>query len=214
MTRRPPTGAPATVVPLAPHDQPRAARPGASRRPSAASAGIVFMGGGADISNATAAAEFNVFHDPEAAAIVLDARADHGIPVTMYGLDVFYDPLVTDVDVAGSSRARQPTSRRLARADLRSTTGGSPTRGATIGDAGAVGILLDRMPCRPSGCRCASSSPARGPAVAPSSTAATGRGTWTTTRTGSAPAGRRGASRSTAPRIADLWVRTLRGEAP
>jgi pyrimidine-specific ribonucleoside hydrolase len=46
---------------------------------------IVFMGGSASVGNATAVAEFNVWHDPEAAAIVLDA----GVPCYMYGLDVF-----------------------------------------------------------------------------------------------------------------------------
>lgn len=46
---------------------------------------IVFMGGSASIGNATAVAEFNVWHDPEAAAIVSDA----GVRTTMYGLDVF-----------------------------------------------------------------------------------------------------------------------------
>ena len=49
---------------------------------------IVLMGGAAAVGNATAAAEFNVWHDPEAAAIVLDC----GVEVTMYGLDVFYAP--------------------------------------------------------------------------------------------------------------------------
>ena len=53
---------------------------------------IVFMGGAAHVGNATASAEFNVFHDPEAAAVVLDAASEPGIPVTMYGLDVFYEP--------------------------------------------------------------------------------------------------------------------------
>ncbi|WP_146362689.1 nucleoside hydrolase [Arthrobacter yangruifuii] len=46
---------------------------------------IVFMGGSAGIGNATSHAEFNAWHDPEALAVVLDS----GVPVTMYGLDVF-----------------------------------------------------------------------------------------------------------------------------
>ena len=46
---------------------------------------IVFMGGSAGIGNATAVAEFNVWHDPEAAAAVIDS----GVPCYMYGLDVF-----------------------------------------------------------------------------------------------------------------------------
>ena len=46
---------------------------------------IVFMGGAVDVGNATPVAEFNVWHDPEAAAILLTA----GVPITMYGLDVF-----------------------------------------------------------------------------------------------------------------------------
>ena len=56
---------------------------------------IVFMGGAADVGNATASAEFNVWHDPEAAAIVLETAAELGVPVTMYGLDVFYDVRVS-----------------------------------------------------------------------------------------------------------------------
>ncbi len=102
---------------------------------------IVFMGGGAQVSNATAAAEFNVFHDPEAAAIVLDACVEHAVPVTMYGLDVFYEPVVTAVQAAALLASGAPSAvlagglvdfmcRRF-RADS-----------ATIGDAGAVVSLV------------------------------------------------------------------------
>jgi pyrimidine-specific ribonucleoside hydrolase len=47
---------------------------------------VMTMGGSAWVGNATAVAEFNVWHDPEAAAILFGS----GLPVTMYGLDVFY----------------------------------------------------------------------------------------------------------------------------
>ncbi|KRE62076.1 nucleoside hydrolase [Nostocoides sp. Soil756] len=102
---------------------------------------VVFMGGGADVSNATAAAEFNVFHDPEATAIVLDACATLGVPVTMYGLDVFYDPRVTDADVTALRAVDTPVARLAA--DLISFHHRRfADDGATIGDAGAVASLL------------------------------------------------------------------------
>jgi pyrimidine-specific ribonucleoside hydrolase len=72
---------------------------------------IIFMGGAASTSaNATASAEFNVFHDPEAAAVALEAATELGIPITMYGLDVFYQPVVpaelADELVAGAAGVR------------------------------------------------------------------------------------------------------------
>ena len=46
---------------------------------------LVFMGGSASEGNVTAVAEFNVWQDPEAATCVIES----GLPVAMYGLDVF-----------------------------------------------------------------------------------------------------------------------------
>ncbi len=55
---------------------------------------IVLMGGSASVGNATATAEFNIWHDPEAAAVVFTS----GVPITMYGLDVFTDLQMTPDD--------------------------------------------------------------------------------------------------------------------
>lgn len=53
------------------------------------------MGGAATVGNATPVAEFNTWHDPEAADICLRAA-----PVLLYPLEVFYKPRVTDNDIA------------------------------------------------------------------------------------------------------------------
>ena len=103
---------------------------------------IVFMGGAAHVGNATASAEFNVFHDPEAAAVVLDACADLDIAVTMYGLDVFYEPRITrqqaaDLVAAGGHGAAELAGRLIA---FQCDRFASDT--ATIGDAGAVCAVL------------------------------------------------------------------------
>lgn len=52
---------------------------------------ICLMGGAVGEGNASASAEFNIWVDPEAAAAVFDA----GIPLTMIGLDVTHQALVT-----------------------------------------------------------------------------------------------------------------------
>ena len=135
-------GRPVTLVPLAPltnvalllRTHPEAAR-GIAR--------IVFMGGAAHVGNTTASAEFNVFHDPEAAAVVLDAANELGIAVTMYGLDVFYEPVVTADEaaelVARGGRGPAELAGRLIEFQCRRFGRGA----ATIGDAGAVCALLD-----------------------------------------------------------------------
>jgi pyrimidine-specific ribonucleoside hydrolase len=109
---------------------------------------IVFMGGAAHVGNATASAEFNVFHDPEAAAVVLDAASELGIPVTMYGLDVFYEPRVSAQQAAalvdhGGKGAAGLGGRLIGYQCQRFSS-----TGATIGDAGAVCAVIDRSGVR------------------------------------------------------------------
>jgi pyrimidine-specific ribonucleoside hydrolase len=117
---------------------------------------FVFMGGSASRGNATAGAEFNVWHDPEAAAIVLDTLAAAGTPVTMYGLDVYDGPLARATDAEKLSQAADPAA-RLAAALLRFglVRRGTGSAATTIGDAGAVcavadpgGLRTERLPVR------------------------------------------------------------------
>lgn len=115
---------------------------------------IVFMGGAALVGNATAAAEFNVRHDPEAAAVVLDAAVALEIPVTMYGLDVFYGPRVTRAQAAALT-VSPGAAARLAGRLITFQCERFADDAATIGDAGAVcavadpgGIRTRRLPVR------------------------------------------------------------------
>ncbi len=135
------TDEPVTLVPLGPlttvalllRTHPEAAR--GLRR-------IVFMGGSAASGNASAAAEFNVWHDPEAAAIVLDACRELGVPVTMYGLDVFYDVRVTRDD-ATRLASSDDASARLAAALITHQCDRFGADDCTVGDAGAVCAVID-----------------------------------------------------------------------
>ncbi|MCS5722997.1 nucleoside hydrolase [Herbiconiux sp. CPCC 203407] len=102
---------------------------------------ILFMGGSASGGNATAVAEFNVWHDPEAAAIALDA----GVPAFMYGLDVFNQVTIDEAD-ADALRDGLTASGRLAGALLHFQMADDPVSasyGGHIGDAGAVCALVD-----------------------------------------------------------------------
>jgi pyrimidine-specific ribonucleoside hydrolase len=103
---------------------------------------IVFMGGSAARGNATASAEFNVWHDPEAAAMVLDAAHELGIEVTMYGLDVFYDVRVSRADARELLAGPHPMS-RLAGGLVEFQCDRFGEDDATIGDAGAVCAVAD-----------------------------------------------------------------------
>ncbi|MBY8867528.1 nucleoside hydrolase [Streptomyces sennicomposti] len=101
---------------------------------------IVFMGGAVGAGNATAVAEFNVWHDPEAAAILLTA----GVPITMYGLDVFQRVIVPAQDVRRLRASGEPgavlAGRLLAHRDP-VTSEEDPAGG--LGDAGAVCAVAD-----------------------------------------------------------------------
>jgi inosine-uridine nucleoside N-ribohydrolase len=74
--------------------------------------GITIMGGAAVGGNVTATAEFNIWADPEAAAIVFR----HGGPITMVGLDVTHQVLLGR-DERDAMRAADTAPARLA-ADL------------------------------------------------------------------------------------------------
>jgi pyrimidine-specific ribonucleoside hydrolase len=204
-------GAPLTVVPLAPMTN-LALFARAYPEDFAAIGRVLFMGGGAQVSNATAAAEFNVLHDPEAAAIVLDACATHDIPVMMYGLDVFYAPVVTATDIErlrGAGTAVADLAAGLVSFHRRTFD----AAGATIGDAGAVVALVEPDAVR------AERLPVRVELT----------GTWTRGRTvvdrrdwagdlahdphGMAPALVEVAVAVDGRRVADTWLRTIGGWA-
>ncbi|MCP2032572.1 pyrimidine-specific ribonucleoside hydrolase [Okibacterium sp. HSC-33S16] len=115
---------------------------------------IVFMGGSASVGNATAVAEFNVWHDPEAAAIVLGA----GVPVFMYGLDVF-NQVTVDAAIAETLAVGDSPLGRVVGALLGNRVALSEDRSLVytglIGDAGAVcalvapdALVVERRPVR------------------------------------------------------------------
>ncbi|MET9086693.1 nucleoside hydrolase [Streptomyces sp. NPDC004237] len=106
---------------------------------------IVFMGGAVATGNATPVAEFNVWHDPEAAAILLTA----GVPITMYGLDVFQRVVVPGAEVRRLRASTEPGARlagellahRPAAPDPDAPESDDAAGG--LGDAGAVCAVAD-----------------------------------------------------------------------
>ena len=103
-------------------------------------AGISLMGGSLGAGNTTASAEFNIWADPEAAAIVFES----GIPIRMSGLDVTHQALL-DRSSSEALRATGTGSARIAAEltdyalDRNMEWGGRTT--AAIHDAVAVGHL-------------------------------------------------------------------------
>ncbi|MGW1601375.1 nucleoside hydrolase [Streptomyces eurythermus] len=104
---------------------------------------IVFMGGAVTTGNATPVAEFNVWHDPEAAAVLLTA----GVPITMYGLDVFRRVVVPGAEVRRLRASDEPGTRLAGEllACRPTRQGGEPgaEEAGGLGDAGAVCAVAD-----------------------------------------------------------------------
>lgn len=71
---------------------------------------IILMGGSADQGNHTAAAEFNIFADPEAADVVFQS----GIPLRMFGLNLCRQLLVTSAEVQQVRDLGTPRAKWLA----------------------------------------------------------------------------------------------------
>ncbi len=69
-------------------------------------AGLTIMGGGAHIGNITPVAEFNIWADPEAAAVVFEKAA----PITMVGLDVTNKVVVGAEETARMRAAGTPAA--------------------------------------------------------------------------------------------------------
>ncbi|RPE42334.1 pyrimidine-specific ribonucleoside hydrolase [Streptomyces sp. Ag109_O5-1] len=92
---------------------------------------IVFMGGAVATGNATPVAEFNVWHDPEAAAVLLTA----GVPITMYGLDVFQRVVVPGAQVRRLRASAEPGARLAGELLAHRPAAPDPDRDAPDGDA-------------------------------------------------------------------------------
>lgn len=98
---------------------------------------IVVMGGSAGPGNVTALAEFNVHHDPHAAAVVFSCD----VPITMYGLDVFNDVVIDASDIRALQESPAPAAQLAAR--LAGFFAGVLGHPLCIGDAGAVCAAID-----------------------------------------------------------------------
>ncbi len=98
---------------------------------------ILLMGGSTSAGNATPAAEFNIWHDPEAAAIVFHS----GVPITMYGLDVFMRPGITQQEAA-KLRSSQSRPAQFAGELIEAFIARLGIATVTLGDYGAVAAAI------------------------------------------------------------------------
>jgi len=104
---------------------------------------LTLMGGSLSGGNVSPAAEFNIYVDPEAAAIVFRS----GVPITMVGLDVTRKAMVREADIQALEAGAGPVSRaagRIVRATMtRMRKANSPAPGPAMHDSLAVAAFLD-----------------------------------------------------------------------
>jgi inosine-uridine nucleoside N-ribohydrolase len=107
---------------------------------------VVIMGGGHEIGNVTPAAEFNIWCDPEAAAMVLSAGFRK---VTLVPLDATHRALISKAHCAQLEALGTPAGTATAaftghRIDIHDEIQPMPIRGtAPVHDALCVGFLID-----------------------------------------------------------------------
>ena len=109
---------------------------------------LAIMGGAFGVGNATAVAEFNILHDPEAADVVFRS----GVPILMYGLDVFRRVCFTQAEVERwfaspaylASRPYPDTPPALVAHLFYFLFSNFRRSSVSIGDAGCVAAVIDR----------------------------------------------------------------------
>jgi inosine-uridine nucleoside N-ribohydrolase len=103
---------------------------------------VIMMGGSVSGGNASPAAEFNVYVDPEAAKIVFEA----GWPLTMVGLDMGDKVLLTRSHLAVLANEHSPMAQLVSDVGgfllQRADRAGRP--GASMYDPLAIGVAIDR----------------------------------------------------------------------
>lgn len=109
---------------------------------------LAIMGGAVEVGNATAVAEFNIYHDPEAADIVFRS----GLPILMYGLDVFRRVCFSQKEIEQWFASRAYLASRPHPDSVPALVGylfhflcqNFGRSSVSIGDAGCVAAVIDR----------------------------------------------------------------------
>lgn len=100
---------------------------------------LVVMGGAVRVAgNVSAAAEFNFYADPHAAAVVIGA----GLPTTLVPLDVTEQVRLTGAELRSSLRGRRDAQAQALRAMLALPNGRNVTSGIALHDPLAVAVAI------------------------------------------------------------------------